>query len=307
MRVVIIGLGSIARKHVKVLRDLYPSVAIYALRSSRGGDRVEEVTDIFEFSLIEQLDPDFILLSNPTLLRRKALERVLPLNVPLFIEKPVLADLAGAEALANEIETRSLLTFVGCNLRFLPALQFVKNRLGEGGRRLNEVNVYCGSYLPNWRPGKDYRQMYSSHRMMGGGVHLDVIHELDYVYWMFGKPEHVNRTVRSVSHLGISAYDYANYVLAYPTFSAAVVLNYYRRDYKRTFELVFSDGSWMVDLSRNTIVDEGGELVFSGAGTISETYAAQMSEFIQQVNGKSHTTNSFSEGVEVLKIALNEL
>ena len=44
-----------------------------------------------------------------------------------------------------------------------------------------------GSYLPGWRPGTDYRQSYSAQRRLGGGVLLDVIHEVDYAAWVLGR------------------------------------------------------------------------------------------------------------------------
>ena len=51
------------------------------------------------------------------------------------------------------------------------------------------ARVLCSSYLPGWRPGVDYRTVYSAHKDMGGGVTIDLIHEWDYLVELFGKPE----------------------------------------------------------------------------------------------------------------------
>jgi len=127
-------------------------------------------------------------------------------------------------------------------LRFLECIGFIKEKIQFlNNRALNEVNVYCGSYLPEWRPGIDYKKSYSANPELGGGVHRDLIHELDYLYWLFGQPKAVNRFLRSQSSLAISSFDYANYLLDYDGFSANVILNYFRRDAKRSMELVFSD------------------------------------------------------------------
>ena len=54
---------------------------------------------------------------------------------------------------------------------------------------INEINVYCGSYLPDWRPETNYKNIYSSYKNKGGGVHLDLFHEVDFIYWIFGNPD----------------------------------------------------------------------------------------------------------------------
>ncbi|MEM6769265.1 MAG: gfo/Idh/MocA family oxidoreductase, partial [Bacteroidota bacterium] len=156
------------------MKKLRPEVQVMALRSAPDAPLVNGVRNIFSVEALVASAPDFILLSNPTALRAELLATVIPLGVPLFIEKPVLSDPHLAPALRAQIEHYQVRTYVACNLRFLPCLQFLQSELTTPP---NEVNVYCGSYLPGWRPGTDWRAGYSTHPEMGGGVHLDLIHE----------------------------------------------------------------------------------------------------------------------------------
>lgn len=304
MNVLIIGLGSIGRKHVAALRKLEEDCHIYALRSTPGSPPEEGVTNLYS---LHELDAqiDFIIISNPTSAHISAIDTVIDLQCPLFIEKPVYHQLE-IEDTIHRINAMNLLTYVACNLRFLDCLSFVKHSLNGPIGRLNEVNVYCGSYLPEWRPGTDFRQVYSAHAEQGGGVHIDLIHELDYLYWFFGKPLYSNSVLRMHSSLGIQACDYANYCLVYDSFCTNVVLNYYRRDARRTLELVFDNGTWMVDLRANT-VRCGEKMLFSSSQSMSDTYTKQLSYFIQLVKNREKVSfNTINDAYNVLKISLEK-
>ena len=72
---------------------------------------------------------------------------------------------------------------------------------------------------------------------MGGGVQFDLIHEMDYLNYLFGEPLAIEKQHRRVSHLEIDSCDYAHYRATYQKFTATVSLNYFRRDAKRTSKL----------------------------------------------------------------------
>jgi predicted dehydrogenase len=303
MNILIIGLGSIARKHLVALRQQDEEFRIYALRSKPGSSVINGVINIYALGELNGIHLDFVIVSNPTAVHIPAIHAALAFHCPLFIEKPVYHTLEIEETL-QRIKELEIVTYVACNLRFLKCLDFVKRELDRGSRRINEVNVYCGSYLPEWRPGTDFRKIYSANAELGGGVHIDLIHELDYLYWFFGMPGKVRALRKSQSGLCINACDYANYVLDYSTFCANVVLNYYRRDPKRTLELVFEDETWSVDLRANTVLS-GERVLFSSPQTILDTYTDQLSYFIQLLkNGNKRSFNSINDAYNVLKICL---
>lgn len=305
MKVLIIGLGSIALKHIKALQELYPSVVIYALRRkaelSKG---IKGVIEIFDINEIDIDSIDFILISNPTSVHYDTIQKVIRYKKPLFIEKPLFDALSKeAKELITEVEKQEITTYVACNLRFLKSIAKIKELLV--GRRVNEVNVYCGSYLPDWRPNVDFRKVYSANKEMGGGVHIDLIHELDYVYWLFGAPIHTQSFFSNKSSLNITAYDYANYLWEYDDFSVSVVLNYYRRDSKRTLEILTDEGTYLVDLLRNNI-SYNDEIVFQSSQLSLQTYTAQMQFFVEEILNKQTKFNTIVEGYKVLELCLQE-
>lgn len=302
MRVLIIGLGSIALKHLAAIRSIDAGAEVYALRSNSRAPSIEAVTNLFSLEEIKDGRMDFAIISNPTSAHAMTIESLIPMKIPLFIEKPLFSTL-GNEKILSEIKKRDIATYVACNLRFLGCLQYVKKYIEK--KRINEVNSYCGSYLPNWRPGKDYHKTYSANKDMGGGVHIDLIHEIDYVYWLFGAPQTVSKVFSSQSSLEINAYDYANYTLGLSGFHASIILNYYRRDPKRVLEIVLEDETLRVNLLENKVYRNQDEL-YSSEKTIADTYESQLRFFMEEVLKNQTEFNTVHEAYEILKICLQE-
>lgn len=302
MVVLIVGFGSIAQKHFGVLKKIDPDVEVYALRSSATAAIIPGVTNVYSYEEIK-FQPDFIIISSPTLNHYQDILNCLRFRCPLFIEKPVLGGLEGAEHVKTEIENSGVISYVACVLRFHPCLVYLKNKILVE-EKINEVNIYCGSYLPDWRKGKDFRTSYSANKELGGGVHLDLVHELDYTYWLFGKPSYWHSYASSKSTLAINAIDSASYLFAYENFNANITLNYFRRKPKRTIELVTENGTWEADLNRYIVRDEEGNIVFDPSTTIMELYEKQLRYFIHCIQTGTKCENDFNSGLEVLKLCL---
>ena len=302
MKVLIIGLGSIARKHIEALLEIDNEISIYALRSKVNSEVYKSVINIYTLSNVENIKFDFCIISSPTYLHTADILRVIPLNIPLFIEKPI-SHVLDLEEVVDAINSKNISTYVACNLRFLDSLIFLKDYLKKEKLVVNELNVYCGSYLPDWRPGRDYKDIYSADDEKGGGVHLDMIHELDYVYWLFGAPNKVHSILRSNSSLNIKAVDYAQYNLEYPNFVANVKLNYFRRKARRYLELVAQNYTLKVEILRNSVYADD-ELIYKSEQTVQDTYLNQMEYFINNLSEKMQ--NDINEAKEVLEICLRK-
>lgn len=300
MNVLIVGLGSIAQKHINALRKISNNISFYALRSSIGAMEVDGITDIYDISIISSLSIDFAIISNPTALHKQTVSTLIPFEIPLFIEKPVF-DRLDVGHILQEVEEKNIITYVACNLRFLGCLIFLKHFLKN--KRINEVNSYCGSYLPDWRPDKDFRTIYSANKEMGGGVHIDLIHEIDYLYWLFDVPIDVFVTKSNKSTLNISAVDYANYLFSYPEYNVNVILNYYRRDAKRSLEVLLENGTVYVDLLQNTVLFQN-EVIYSSDKRVLDTYEDQLTFFMEEVLKNKVKFNTIDEAFEVLKLCI---
>ena len=303
-KVLIIGLGSIAQKHIKALRKIDPEAQIMALRSYSSASAWEGIDNIFSYTDIPE-DVDFILVSNPTSEHYQTIEQILDQGIhkPLFIEKPPFHSLGGTDQLLEKVKKAEVKTYTAFNFRFHPVIQWLKTNIP--GKRLLEVQAYCGSYLPEWRPGRDYREVYSAQIDKGGGVHLDLIHELDYLLWLLGNPQEVKSHLSKVSDLAIDSVDSAHYWLTYEQLNAGITLNYYRPFPKRTIEWVFDDEVWYAELINGSIRDQGGAVVYQADFDGQKTYDEQMQYYLNHLNNQQPYMNDVFNATETLKIALS--
>ncbi len=300
-----IGLGSIGKKHAAALRAVVPHAEISALRSTNTGGAVEGIRNVSSFADVKGR-PEFVIISNPTAMHRETVLAASEWGSPLFIEKPLFHALEGSEVVAEKISQSGIRTYVACNLRFLSVLTFVKEWMAEHRPRINEVNIYCGSYLPEWRPGTDFRKSYSANESMGGGAHLDLIHEIDYCCWLFGFPQSSVSVRGRMSSLRIDAVDAASYHLRYPEFHANITVNYFRRDARRELEIVTEEETIRCDLRANTVTSvPSGAVLFRGSDTIADTYVRQLQYFIGRITDGTPMMNDFNEALRILRVALS--
>lgn len=278
MKILIIGLGSIAKKHIHALGEVVDDFKLYALRSSTNPDTYPGIANVTD----AEGDYDYAIISSPSINHLNDIKRLADKNIPIMVEKPFLINKEQIEEFNKITPTPNI--YVACNLRFLPSFNRFLNNVLKDKSKVNEVTSYCGSYLPNWR-ATDYRDSYSAKAELGGGVNLDLIHEFDLLYYMFGKPDNVIKRNKKYSTLELDTYDYSNYILEYKNFEATVKLNYFRRDYKRYIEVVKENRTYYWELDKEEV---------------STSYVEQMRYFIES----KKYTNDPKEAIEVLNIVL---
>lgn len=301
MKVLIVGLGSIAQKHLQAIRTLEPGVEIYSLRSGKSSHSEAGVENILDIRDLPQ-DLTFILICNPTSEHYATIKNLIHLGIPFFLEKPPFKTIKEAEEISELMVQKDLRTYTAFNFRFHPALLWLRDHVSN--YRVLEVRSYCGSYLPNWRTGIDYRTNYSAKSELGGGVHLDLIHELDFLLWIFGKPNRSHLFLNKVSDLEIDSIDSATYFLEYSSKIISIQLNYFRRDPKRSLEIVTDAGTLYVDLLKNQVTDDQQRLLFHSLTPISDTYRAQMEYFLTTLQAGERFINDVLESTTTMQYAL---
>lgn len=316
MRGLIIGFGSIGRRHACNLSLLRPSLELILLRRSGMGDDVPNGARVVG-DLVSALAllPDFAVIATPTHLHSDVLIPLLAAGIPCYIEKPVVANDSQLNDLARSLKALDKVpaTLVGCNLRFLPSLKTLKTLAGDGTiGRVVRANLVVGQWLPDWRPSQDYQQSYSARPELGGGVILDLIHEIDQARWLFGEYESVCALGGQFSSLAVDTEDTACILLGNrgraPVVS--ISLDYVSRKKVRRYEIVGDQGSLVWDLNeRNLHLHTGGasETIDCGPNgyDTQQTYIQAMTEFLECIESGEHIpAPDIVDGLKSTELAL---
>lgn len=301
-----VGMGSIGRRHLGNVCDLIASrgdrFTIDLYRSSMNREIPKEIAEKIsnQYLCEEPLrnDYDMVFITNPTSLHLNTALKFSNHTKALFIEKPVFDSIDVTDDVIAQLD--SIPSYVACPLRYNPVLQYVKQNIDLS--EVISVRAMSSSYLPDWRPGQDYRQTYSAHANLGGGVDIDLIHEWDYLTWIFGMPSHCAAVIGKVSDLEIDSNDIALYVARNKQMTFELHLDYFGRKTQRTLDIFTKDDTIHCDIIAGTVsyLREKKELSFN-----RERNNYQMKEiahFFDIAEGKVNNDSNVEHGVKVLKL-----
>ncbi len=329
MKILMVGLGGIGQRHVRNLRLLKGSdveIIAYRYRNSspvltdqlsvEQGSNLEEKYAIKAYDSIDRaLDekPDIVFVCNPSSLHIPIALKAAQAGCNLFIEKPLSHNLEKVEELINVIETNNVKAVVGYQMRFHPCLLRLRLLMQEQGvGRIIAVRVEVGEYMPGWHAYEDYRQLYASKKELGGGVILTQIHELDYIYWLFGLPVQVFSMGGHLSSLDIDVEDTADIlmecVVDQRPVPVSVHLDYVQRPPKRVCEIVGDAGKIIIDLRELTLK------VFDASGSLAESnsyagfdrnqlFVSELKYFFEYLQGDLGPLVTVREAAQSLRIA----
>jgi predicted dehydrogenase len=284
----------------RLLEERKIEYRIDALRSSKSTNKVDQNSFISnEYYSYDDLEDDYdmIFITNPTYLHYETISKVVNKTKHLFVEKPVF------EACSypfEELPKTQGVTYVACPLRYTPVIKHLKKLLKE--EKVYAVRSISSSYLPDWRQGVDYRNIYSARKEMGGGVSLDLIHEWDYITYLFGMPLQVYNISGHFSDLDINSDDLSVYIARYPDKVVELHLDYFGRKATRQIDLYCKDYVIQADLLHGTI---------SHNGVVQETlqlekedmYLNEMNSFLDMVLHNRYNENDIGHAYKVLGIA----
>ncbi|MEH6469997.1 MAG: Gfo/Idh/MocA family oxidoreductase [Halopseudomonas sp.] len=311
----IVGYGSIGKRHLQNLRRLQPGARIIVLRQSIPVDASTPVPDgadevLGELGAALQRQPSAAIICSPSPYHTEVARQLVDVGVHLLIEKPISNHLDGVEALATLCDQRKLILMTAYNFRFSDSCTLFRQRLldGEIGRILS-ASVDTGQYLPDWRPDSDYREGVSAQRKLGGGALLELSHEFDYLNWLLGEALTVYALVRNTGTLDLDVEDCADLLITYPHgVVASVHIDFLQRQPHRCCKVIGTDGTliWNAITQEITLIrPELPAPVISSptSNQRNDMYLQELEHFLDCVAGRDQLQVTGWDGIAALKIA----
>lgn len=312
-RHLIIGLGSIGKKHAAILRKMNCHVAgVDPMVSINGMDMYPSIEEGLTF------EPDMVWLCTPTSLHSEAACDIIERGIHLFIEKPVAHSAQAADKIlqaANKIG-QDVMVWVGCNMRFHPAVLKLKEFIGQGMIGTPRVfRFHFSHWLPNMRPGVDYRQTYAA-KKQGGGIILDNVHDIDLALMFSGPVKQSNGFAFKSGLLDMDAEDTACISLIHENRAMSFLhMDYLRKDKSRGIEILGDTGSleWRsrgknpesVEVRWFSQDNHHSKVLWeTKLGNFDDLFSDQFKAIKARVRDKEEYRQGLCEGVEALNIAI---
>lgn len=313
MKIIVVGTGSIGLRHAKNLTDMGHEV--YAVdvnpeHLSMASSCAKKMFGSLDDALA--LKPEAAFICTFSNCHISPALKCADAGCHLFIEKPLSLKIdRDVNKLIGIAEKKNLISMVGCNMRFHPAISYIHDALESDPRFSKKLwaDIECGYYLPFAK--KDHKSSYMANKDKGGNIIFDAIHELDYAAWFFGKPREIFCSQARLSDVTVDVSDAADILIRFDSGAACSLhMDYLQHGYGRRCKVVCKDASIVWDFAFGKIGIVSAENSrwewkdFELPIYLNQMYVDEAKYFLECVSDNKQTFNSIKESLVALKLAI---
>lgn len=310
MKFLVVGLGSMGKRRVRNLLSLgYNDILGYDIRK----DRIDEAQKKYGIKVFSNFDsaisenPDMLIISTSPPAHVKYAELGAKRKIPFFTEVNTEPnDIKKIIGLTNKYKVMGVSSMT---MRFHPAVKVIKNLIER--KKLGKVyfvNYHSGENLEDWHPWEDVLDYYVGNISTGGGRDQAVF-ELEWIFWLFGKPRDVMAKTSKLS--GTKARIFDAYQMTFELGNvpmANILVDVVQRPPNRILRIVCENGAimwdWMGGLVR--VYDsktKKWEESRDGEGykgfNVEEMYQNEMGAVIRSIKEKKNHVSTFENELVV--------
>jgi predicted dehydrogenase len=247
-RVVVVGLGSIGRRHSRLLSQRDDVTVEWCETScecisSAKQDLKEPAAIHTSFEEMLATRPEMIVVATPHHCHEAQACAALDANIHVLCEKPLSDTLETANAIVDSAEKSRAVLTVGFQLHFHPALRKIHDAI-QGGELGSIHHAHCrvGTYITLVNSKSRYQ------KDLKGALFLDYAHQPDILFWLLGQ---VPRGVYAVGGRGgnLEFQSDPNFTSVSCDYEGPLIstihLNYLQSPERHEYEIV-GDRGWML-------------------------------------------------------------
>ncbi|MGB6057099.1 MAG: Gfo/Idh/MocA family oxidoreductase [Microthrixaceae bacterium] len=316
-RAAVVGSGSAGSLHASSLRRRDPRMEIIVVRRPTSTQPLERMLAL-EVELVSSIDeavalePVVAVIAGPASTHRHDAEALASVGTHLLVEKPLATTSDEGRRLVASANFGGSRLVVGYHLRYSSTVPALAALVRNGAIGIpSSFSLRVGQHLSQWRPGADPRRSVTARQELGGGVLLELSHELDGLRFMLGDISSCSARLRrdgaptdglvdTVADLeielasGIRGQVHLDMVSEVPF---------------RTWTVTGSEGSLTADLLDGTITRLGspnagvGEVLHRSApGERDLAEANLIDNFIEVAEGRGEPLCTGADGIAVLDV-----
>ena len=314
MKILVIGTGSIGKRHIINLLKLGCSVGAYSYRNEKDKSLVSMGVS-FEKDInlaIKNPTYDAVVIANKSHQHIQVAKIAAENKKHIFIEKPLSNNMKGIENLNKLCKKNKLMVETGYMMRLHPNILAIKKFLDlKKIGKIFSISLSVGQWLPDWRPNIDYKNNYSAKKNEGGGVVFDLSHEIDLFRFLIDEASEVFAMTSKIPLLDIETEAIAEILIrSKKNIIGRINLNYIQPSYKREIEIIGSKGSifWDYNLCNVSFLNKKNKstkIIHSTKKPFdkNEMYLNYMRFFIKNLS-TTKKVSDLENGIKSLKLAI---
>lgn len=307
-KIAIIGLGSIGRRHARLLAQRADVDIAYCDTQekllSMAQKEIGDFPAFSEFQAVLEFQPRIVVIATPHHMHVNQTLQALKNNIHVLCEKPLSHSYAEAKGLIDEAHNYSSVVSIGFNLHFNQGLYRLKELI-QKGRLGNIIHTHCrvGSYITLVNSTSRYQAE------MAGALLLDYAHQPDIVCWLLQKiPASIYLAAGKSGDMEFSSNpNFLAMTLEYENpLISTIHLNYLQMPERHEYEIVGDEG-WAI-LNVNTGIlrigdkNSNTETVQQIALDRDQMYRDEHQAFFDAIDGKRKPESSLADALISMKI-----
>lgn len=292
-KILFVGYGSIAKKHIRILNKL-KKYEIFIISNSYFGKNKLSIKEA------KKIEFQYCFICSPASHRLNYLKYLINSSNNFFLEKPISHNYKNALKLKKKIISKKI--YVGYVFRHNKIITKAKKIIEKMKNEITSVQIISSSFLPTWRNGTSYKKSVSSQKKLGGGVLNELSHEIDICFYLFGNISLQYGSFYNSKSLKINVEEMSNIILEINNkIPINLFLNFNSHLRDRRVVINFKKKTLELNLNKNLMK------IFSNAKEIKRIYfkrenkimfSSQISNFL---SGKK-LNDSYKESLKTLKI-----
>ena len=181
--VLVLGTGSIAKKHIENLLVLKFRVFVYSKNKKNPIKKNKNINFLNKLNNLP--DIHFAIIANKTNNHLYAIKFLIKKKINIYCEKPIFFKKFKFEDIKKAIIKNKIIFFMGYQLLNDTKVEYIKKQMRK--HKVKSFQVSVGHNLEKWRKDGVRKNSYFSRKSMGGGVIFELIHEISLIGHLFGK------------------------------------------------------------------------------------------------------------------------